>query len=247
MNRRTPLGETPLLKADQIAFSKEKPILKGVSFELKPGTCLTLLGPSGSGKSSLLRCLNRLETIDSGTITLEGVDIRTLNPAEIRRRVGLVFQSPALLPLSLAENIALGPKLAGNILSEEDLLARLREVGLAGMPPDRRVDTLSIGEQQRVALAQVLANDPQVLLLDEPTSALDPTAMLTIERLIQSIHRTKKTATLWVTHDLAQARRIDAETLVLVEGKILAQGPIRQLMDSENKDALQRFFQGDLQ
>ena len=233
-----------VLKVDRIVLRKNREILSGVSFELAHASRITLLGPSGSGKSSLLRCLNRLETIDSGTVTLEGKDIRGLDPVALRRQVGLLFQVPALLPRTVEENIELGPKLRRQKLNPETLQSLVQEVGLQGVPLDRTVGTLSVGEQQRVALAQVLANDPKVLLLDEPTSALDPTAVGIIETAIATIHNKKNTPVLWVTHDVAQAVRFDASTLVLVDGRILAQGPIRELMAQESNPALTSFFQG---
>ncbi len=231
-----------MLAADRIHLRKTKEILKGVSFKLDAGNRITLLGPSGSGKSTLLRCLNRLESIDSGTITLDGVDIQTLDPAQLRRQIGLLFQTPSLLPRTVKENIEMGPKLNGHKLGADRLQALVREVGLEKIPLQRNVGTLSVGERQRVALAQVLANDPKVLLLDEPTSALDPTAVGIVETLIATIHREKNMPLLWVTHDVAQALRFDAHTILLVDGMIVAEGPIELLMAEENDPVVRKFF-----
>ncbi len=165
---------------------------------------------------------------------------------ELRRRIGMVFQTPALLPLTVKQNIMVGPNLHKLPLKDEDCESLVQKVGLSLDYLDRPVETLSVGEQQRVALAQALANRPQVLMLDEPTSALDPTAVLTIERLIQSIHQDLNTAILWVTHDVAQAVRLNAQTLILIDGEILAQGNIRELMADCKNETLQRFFQGTL-
>jgi len=235
-----------LLKVSKLSLRKGKEILKQVSFAASSGDLLLILGPSGSGKSSLLRCLNRLETVSEGTILLNGQDALSMKTMELRRRIGMVFQTPALLPLTVKENIAVGPNLHKKPLTDEDCESLVQKVGLPQNTLDRPVETLSVGEQQRVALAQALANRPQVLMLDEPTSALDPTAVLTIERLVRSIHRDLKTAILWVTHDVAQAVRLNAQTLILIGGEIIARGNIRELMADSQNETLQRFFQGTL-
>lgn len=234
----------PLLKVRGISLNKGKSILKNISLEVGRGEILTVLGPSGAGKTSLLRCLNRLETIDGGEIFLDGKDTRTIEIPELRRRMGMVFQTPALSPGSVKENIRIGPKLRKVELSCEECLSLLGKVGLGSNFLNRQVETLSVGEQQRVSLAQVLANRPSVLLMDEPTSALDPTAVLTIENLIKTIHRDLKTATLLVTHNVDQALRFDAQTLVMVGGEALARGNIRDLMNSTDNETLKKFFQG---
>ncbi|GJL78528.1 MAG: phosphate ABC transporter ATP-binding protein [Nitrospinaceae bacterium] len=235
-----------LLKVSNLSLSKGKEILKKVSFALSSGDFLLILGPSGCGKSSLLRCLNRLETISNGEVFLNGQNTRTMDTMELRRRVGMVFQTPALLPGSVKENISLSLRLRKQTLSNEDCESLIQNVGLSLDYLDRPVENLSIGEQQRVALAQTLANHPQVLMLDEPTSALDPTAVSTIERLIQSINREMKSAILWVTHDVTQAVRFNAPTLILVDGEIVAEGNIRELMASGQNEMLERFFKGTL-
>ncbi|MFQ5444333.1 MAG: ATP-binding cassette domain-containing protein [Nitrospinales bacterium] len=236
-----------VLRVSHISLTKGNAILRDVSFAVQSGEILTLLGPSGAGKSSLLRCLNRLESINDGEIFLRGKEIRTLPVTQLRRRVGMVFQTPALIPGTVRENILQGPKLFGRMLEESECESLVDRVALSKDFLQREVTTLSVGEQQRVALAQVLANRPEVLLMDEPTSALDPTAVTTIENLIRSIHRELHTPILWVTHDVRQARRFGGETLVMVKGQVLAHGNIEDLMQRSDHEMLKRFFAGNME
>lgn len=233
-----------MLRVSNLSLTRDQAILQDLSFEVLPGQMLTVLGPSGAGKSSLLRCLNRLDTADAGEVFLGGQDVKAMDVLELRRRMGMVFQVPALIPDTVAANVALGPSLRHETMSESDIQELLKQVGL---PPElltRQVETLSVGEQQRVAFAQVLANQPDVLLLDEPTSALDPTAALTIENLIKDIHSRLHTATVLVTHDIPQAIRFNTETLVIVEGSVLARGNIQDLVNDKSNATLQKFFTG---
>jgi putative ABC transport system ATP-binding protein len=242
-------GPTPVAPVDRHV------ILRDVSFTLRRGEILTVLGPSGSGKTSLLRCLNRLETIDvGGEILLDGRDIHTLPVTDLRRRVGMVFQIPALLPGTVDENLRIGPELSGLSVvprqpGQTPMLAESAELmAKVGLDPGwlrRPASELSVGEKQRLALAQVLANQPEVLLLDEPTSALDPTSMLKIEGLIRAVHDEFRTATVVVTHNVEQAKRFNGETLVLVSGRVVACGNIHSLLANTDDPALGKFFRGD--
>src|SRR5215472_10866895 len=150
----------------------EKWIVHDVSLSVQRGELLGLVGPSGSGKSSLLRLLNRLDEPTSGTVFLEGQDYRQIPPRELRRRVGMVTQRPFLFPGDIASNLRFGPLQRGESLPDNEIAGLLERVGLAGFA-GRNVANLSGGEQQRVSLARALANRPEILLLDEPTSALD--------------------------------------------------------------------------
>ncbi len=235
-----------MLRVSNLSLTKGKAILKDLSFEVKPGEMLTVLGPSGAGKSSLLRCLNRLDPADSGEVFLNGAEVRSLDILDLRRRMGMVFQTPALIPETVAANVALGPSLRHETVSEPEIQELLQQVGLPPELMTRQVETLSVGEQQRVSFAQVLANKPDVLLLDEPTSALDPTAALTIENLIKDVHSRLHTATVLVTHDIPQAVRFNTETLVLVCGSVLARGNIQDLVNDTGNTTLQKFLKGEL-
>jgi len=233
-----------MLRVSNLSLTKGQAILKDLSFEVKPGEMLTVLGPSGAGKSSLLRCLNRLDTPGSGEVFLGGQDVKSLDILELRRRMGMVFQTPALIPDTVRANVGLGPSLRHETVSDNEVQELLKQVGLNSNFMTRQVETLSVGEQQRVAFAQVLANQPEVLLLDEPTSALDPTAALTIENLITDIHSRLHTATVLVTHDIPQALRFNTQTLVIVNGAVLARGNIKDLVNDTGNATLQQFFTG---
>ncbi len=234
-----------MLRVSNLTLTLDKPILKDLSFEVKPGEMLTVLGPSGAGKSSLLRCLNRLNPADSGEVFLNGAEVRSMDILDLRRRMGMVFQTPALIPDTVAVNVGLGPSLRHQLVSETEIQDLLKQVGLPRKLISRQVETLSVGEQQRVAFAQVLANQPDVLLLDEPTAALDPTAALTIENLIKDIHSRLHTVTVLVTHDIPQAIRFNTQTMVLVNGSVLAQGNIQDLVSDTGNATLQKFFKGE--
>jgi putative ABC transport system ATP-binding protein len=237
---------TSLLEVKNLSVVRDRPILNSISFDLKAGDMLLVLGPSGAGKSTLLQCLNRLLSLDSGTIRLQGTDTNKLNVCNLRRRIGMVFQTSTLFPGTVEDNIGMGPKLEGNAVLQSEIEKLAAEVGLDNQILKRESESLSVGEQQRVAFAQTLANHPEVLMLDEPTSALDPTAVLTIENLILKINRELKRTIIMVTHNVQQALRLNAQTLVLMDGKVLAQGPIEELMEDQTNETLVRFFQGQL-
>lgn len=171
-----------------------------------------MLGPSGVGKSTLLRLLNRLADPDEGTISFRGEDVRELDPLELRRRVSLVPQMPAPLPGTVADNVRFGPSLCGRVA---DVEGSLELAGLTADFAEREAKRLSVGEQQRVMLARAIALEPDVLLLDEPTSALDEDAREGVERTLRDLERRLDVSTLVVTHDRAQAGRLATRTVEL--------------------------------
>ncbi|MGA9400603.1 ATP-binding cassette domain-containing protein [Haladaptatus sp.] len=204
-------------------------IVDGVSFAVPERDVLAVLGPSGSGKSSLLRLLNRLDEPAEGTVFLDGTDYRTLPPQEVRRRIGSVPQSPALRPGTVFENVTIGPRLRGESVSAdsvEDLLARMDLGGYA----DRDVSDLSGGEAQRVAIARTLITEPEVLLLDEPTSSLDARSQAQVETLLEGLVRKTDLTTVLVTHDDQQARRLADRVALLEDGRLESIGPISEVM-----------------
>ena len=173
-----------ILRTEHLGREVEgKRILDDINLEVSEGEVVAIVGASGAGKSSLLRLLNRLD--EPTTVYFAGEDYRTLAPAELRRRVGMVMQSAFLFPGTVAENVRFGPLQRDELLSDEAVDSLLAQVGLEGFS-SREIHNLSGGEAQRVALARALANSPAVLLLDEPTSALDEDSKLGIENLISA-------------------------------------------------------------
>ncbi|HQJ97048.1 MAG TPA: phosphate ABC transporter ATP-binding protein [Thermoleophilia bacterium] len=226
-------------------------ILDDVGFAVRAGEVFTIVGPSGSGKSSTLRAIDRLVEPTGGRVLLDGRPTNTLPVQELRRRVGMVFQTPALFAGTVLDNVLYGPRLHGIIGGQAD---GGREqgcdlLGRVGLPPDfcdRSADQLSGGEAQRVCLARALANDPEVLLLDEPTASLDPGAARVVEDLLLRLAADTELTFVFVTHDLAQARRIGDHGLLLVDGRVVEQGPLPELFDRPGDEATRLFLAGRL-
>ena len=221
-----------------------------MSLTVEAGTVFTVLGPSGSGKSTLLRTINRLIEPSGGRILLDGEDAAALPVQELRRRVGMVFQTAALFDGTVLDNVLYGPRLRGAAGTAEAARERaeglLRRVGLPAAFCDKPAAELSGGEAQRVSLARALANDPEVLLLDEPTASLDPTASQTIEDLLIRLADETDLTFIFVTHNLAQARRIGDHGLLLVGGRVVARGPLPAFLDDPSDETVRRFVEGRL-
>ncbi len=201
----------------------EKWIVQDISLEVYRGELFGLVGPSGSGKSSLLRLLNRLDEPTHGTVFLEDQDYRQIAPQELRRRIGMVTQRPFLFPGDIASNLRFGPAQRGETLSDADIASLLERVGLPGFAA-RNVANLSGGEQQRISLARALANRPEILLLDEPTSALDEEAKIGIEELVSNLVSADGYTFILVTHDRGQARRLCDRVAMIEAGRLVRQG-----------------------
>lgn len=178
-----------------------RPVLRGVSCHVPPGCVTALIAPSGAGKSTLLRTFVRLIEQDSGAVTLDGEDVRTIDARALRRRVGLVAQAPVMLPGSVRDNLAHG---LVDALSDAGALEALDAAGLDGTFLAREAAALSGGERARVALARALTRGPQLLLLDEPTSALDAVSAERIGATLRGL-AARGIGSCVATHDLAFA------------------------------------------
>jgi len=213
-----------ILRAENLSrVVGSKVLVQDVNFQVTAREILAIVGPSGSGKSSLLRLLNRLDEPTAGTVYLDGIDYKQIAPRELRRKLGMVTQRPYLFPGTVEQNLQFGPLQRGQNLSMENIETLLNRVGLDGYA-SRNVANLSGGEAQRVSVARTLANSPILLLLDEPTSALDEASKLGIERLLQSIVKDQGLTCILVTHDIAQASRIAERALLIENGRIVRSG-----------------------
>jgi polar amino acid transport system ATP-binding protein len=232
------------------------PVLRGVSLDIEPGEVVAILGPSGSGKSTLLRTINHLETIDRGSVTVDGEFIgyarrggrlHELRESEVLKRrtgVGVVFQNFNLFPhLTALENITEAPvalRRATKAEAREQAQALLERVGL-GDKGARYPRQLSGGQQQRVAIARALALDPQVLLFDEPTSALDPELVGEVLSVIRDLADSGRTLVI-VTHEIGFAREVADRVVFLDEGELLEQGPPSEVLVNPRHPRTQEFL-----
>ena len=207
--------------------------LKGVSLDIYPNQITALIGPSGCGKSTFLRCLNRMNDTIVGTrlegrILLDGMDLNapSVDVADLRRRVGMVFQKPNPFPKSVFDNVAFGPRVLGLATDRASLENRVEEsLQRAALwdvvKDDLRGEALelSLGEQQRLCIARVLAVEPEVILMDEPCSALDPIATLRIEDLMRELK--ERYTIVIVTHNMQQAARTSDKTGLFWLGELV--------------------------
>jgi ABC-type methionine transport system ATPase subunit len=228
-----------------LRLDNEATVLREVTLAIEEGSITSVVGPSGSGKSSLLRCLNRLWEPPAGTVFFDGRDITTLDVLALRRRVGMLFQSANLFDGTVADNVGYGPGLEGRSLTAGRIDELLQMAGLNPRFAGEMAANLSGGEAQRASLARALANEPEVLLMDEPTSALDPAATLHVEQTIRDLQNMMELTVVWVTHDIEQVRRVADSAALLIEGRIVETGTPDHLMSSEHH-LMQRFAAGNL-
>jgi ABC-type polar amino acid transport system ATPase subunit len=227
-------------------------VLDGVSMSVEHGEVAVVIGPSGGGKSTLLRCINGLETFQEGEVEVEGLRLRpaetgrTLSQTlcQLRRRVGMVFQQFNLFPhLDVLENVLSGPlyALAKNRREAEPLAIQL--LGRVGLSDKlhARPDQLSGGQQQRVAIARALAMKPQALLFDEPTSALDPRMAAEVLDVISDLAGSGQTMIV-VTHAMSFARKAARTVHVMHDGKIAEAGPPAQIFDDPKEEVTKGFL-----
>jgi len=219
-----------------------KSIIDDFSFRFEQGKIYTILGPSGAGKTSLLRLFNRLDEPSSGELILCEQNYRSYDPCDLRRRVGFLFQAPYLFPGTVEDNILY----ANEALTENDVEELLK---LAALKPEikrENSEELSGGEKQRVALARLLATQPTVILLDEPTSALDPTYTDLIESAIRNIVSYGNLTAIMVSHHPRQAVRMEGEGLLMVAGSLVEHGPVKQLVEQPRTELGKKYRDREL-
>ncbi|MDO8899099.1 MAG: amino acid ABC transporter ATP-binding protein, partial [Bacteroidales bacterium] len=221
-------------------------VLKDVNVDIRKGEVITVIGPSGTGKSTLLRCLNLLETPTGGNIFIDDIPLldKGTNVPKIRQRMGMVFQSFNLYAhLTVLENLTIGPvKLLGRTKAEAEARAieLLKIVGLAekvySLPEE-----LSGGQKQRVAIARCMAMEPEILLFDEPTSALDPTMVSEVLAVIRRLSKEGMTMVI-VTHEMDFARNISSRVFYMDEGIIYEEGPPEQIFENPVREKTKAFI-----
>lgn len=216
-------------------------VLKKVTGKVEKGSIVTIIGPSGSGKSTILSLCNLLQTPDEGEVWILGKEVREWDIQELRRRVGIAFQSAPMISGSALANLTLPLELQGKTL--ENPMKYMEYVGLTEDLLSRQAKELSGGQRQRLSLARTLVNEPDVLLLDEVTSALDPLSAHEIEELILQINREQHTTILWVTHDLSQAERVSDQTWLIVDGILVEAAPTKLFFSEPKEEQTKRFLE----
>lgn len=206
-------------------------ILRDLDLDLPRTEITALIGPSGAGKTSLIRLLNRLDDPSSGEVRFDGKPIGSYPVLALRRRVGFVFQRPTMFDGTVADNLAVAVTLGGGAQASDvpDVPRVLEAVGLDGSYATRDASRLSGGEQQRVSIARALMTRPEVLLLDEPTSALDPEVAERLLSTVVRLSRERGVAVVMVTHRLSEAQRASTFTVMLEAGRLVEAGATDQI------------------
>jgi phosphate transport system ATP-binding protein len=240
------------LRAVWVKYSG-KPAVQDVTLAIPPNAITALIGPSGCGKSTLLRSLNRMnDFVDGATvegeILLRGRNLYAegIDPVEVRREVGMVFQKPNPFPKTIWWNVAWGPKINGWTGDLRDLVeGSLRAAALWDEVKDRLEESalaLSGGQQQRLCIARALSMQPEVILLDEPCSALDPISTARIEELLVELKR--KYTIVIVTHNMQQAARVSDSTAFMYQGRLVEHGPTQAIFTNPRLQQTQDYITG---
>lgn len=233
-------GEEPVIRFDHVAMTFDHvAVHKDITFSISPGEVVTLLGPSGAGKTVILKLCVGLLRPTAGIIEVCGTrlnDLREEDFEDVRRRIGVLFQGAALFDsLTVKENIAYSLRERGE-RSEETISTIVREkleiVALPGIE-EKSPSELSGGQKKRVGLARALASAPSVVLFDEPTTGLDPTAIRLIDEQILRLKRDFRITSIVVTHDIESAKRVSDRWLLVNDGHIIADGKVQELIESD--------------
>jgi phosphate transport system ATP-binding protein len=247
-------GARPALEASSVSvFYGDTEAVRGVSLVVPPHQVVALIGPSGCGKSTLLRCFNRMNDLIpdarvEGRVDFHGQDLyeESIDPVEVRRRIGMVFQKPNPFPKSIFDNVAFGPRVNGFKGDLHEVVeASLRQSALWDEVSDRLGDSayaLSGGQQQRLCIARTLAVRPEIVLMDEPASSLDPIATQRIEELIYELK--ERYTIVIVTHNMQQAARISDYTAFLYMGELVEYGPTQAIFTNPREERTEAYVTG---
>ena len=227
--------------------SGSKVILRNVSFSVGEGETLAIMGPSGAGKTSVLRIIDLLDRPDEGKVLIDGRDPWAGDRLAIQRSMALVFQKPVPFSMSVYDNIAYGLRLrrAGHHAIDDAVHSALALLDMQGKER-QYARSLSGGEAQRLAFARAYVLQPQLLMLDEPTANLDPANARIIERAIREVNERFGTTILLVTHSAAQARRLCARAAFMMDGEVIEAGPTADLFNSPKDARTAKFLSGDI-
>ncbi|WP_275045760.1 amino acid ABC transporter ATP-binding protein [Fervidobacterium pennivorans subsp. shakshaketiis] len=219
-------------------------VLKGINLQVKRGETIVIIGPSGGGKSTLLRCINKLEEYQGGKIYLDGVDIDEYDVNQLRTRIGMVFQQFNLFPhMNVLDNLILAPTKVKKMPREEAIekaKVLLSRVGLLDKI-DAYPEQLSGGQKQRVAIARALMMDPEIMLFDEPTSALDPELVGEVLDVMKDLARSGMTM-LVVTHEMGFARDVADRIVFISQGVVEEEGPPEEILRNPKKPRTREFL-----
>jgi len=259
-SRKTPLTPAPLVGSPDAKLASPIFVLKkvrqvkegnavldGVDLEINKGEITALIGPSGAGKTSLIRLLNRLDDPIDGQVLYQSRPIAEYPVRQLRRQVGFVFQTPVMFPGTVRDNLLQASKLSGD--TKSDLEERVEEVmALAEVESslaDRDGDRLSVGQKQRVNIARAMMTSPEVLLMDEPTSALDPE---TADKLMETVRRLGSDnglTVVMITHRLSEARRASDSIVLMEKGRIVEVGPTAGVFEQTTNERLRAFLDSE--